>query len=250
MNDRDKMLDKLRKLFALGNSPNQHEAEAALRKASEIMQEYQISHADIDMREMGGIERGEEVIVANAGGSRHFVWVLGNASAKLFDGAAIHCGVDGEMRMQFVGTRQDIPAMKMMFEHLWKSWLSIADADLRREKQRVKDITIGEFYWSPASTMKYKHGHGVGFAHAINTRVDQIVALRRKEVSKTVTGRDLVVVKGQQLQNWMDRNTTKKGGGSSGGSHAGRNAGYAAGERIPLGGAVGGYGNQRQIGRG
>lgn len=239
MNDREKMLDKLKKLFALGKSPNQHEAEAALRKASEIMQQYQIDHAEVDMREMGSIGRGEDVVVEKAGAARHWVYVLANASAKMFDGAAIHAPTKEEMRIQFVGTKSDIMAMRMLFNHLWESWLSIVEADLRNEKERVKEITIGDFYWSPASTMKYKHGHGVGFAQAIDARVSEIVMARRAEVSKTVTGRDLVVVKGQQLQTWMDKHTTKGSHRSSGGSNAGRNAGYAAGERIPLGGAVG-----------
>lgn len=252
MDDREKMLDKLKKLFALGNSPNQHEAEAALRKANEIMQQYQIDHAEVDMREMGSIGASDTFTVANAGGARHWVWVLGHAAARMFDGAALHAGVTGEMKLRFVGTRQDMEATKMLFEHLWKSWLSIVEADLRSEKQRVKELTIGDFYWSPSSTMRYKHGHGIGFAGAIAHRVSEIVKARQQEVSKTVTGRDLIVVKGQQLAVWMAANSRTGGSGSSSsGSSAGRSAGMAAGEKIPLGGAVGTSGaGLRQIGRG
>lgn len=246
-NDRDKMLEKLRKLFALGNSPNQHEAELAMAKANELMREHQISADQIDMHEAGNISGSDIFIVANAGGARHWVWVLADAAAKLFDGRALHAGTTGEMRIRFVGTKTDMQAMKMMFDHLWKSWLSIVEADLRNEKDRVRQLTIGDMYWPPATTMKYKHGHGVGFADVVNKRVQELVEERRASVEKSATGRDLIVVKGQALANWMKDNSRQGGNASSTGSGAGMAAGARAGQAIPLGGGIGGHAQARQI---
>lgn len=249
MNDKEKLLEKLKKLFALGNSPNQHEAEAALAKANQLMQEHQISMSDVDVHDMGNVEQGDTLYVREAGSARHWVYQLADAAARLFDGRAIDNSTTESFGFRFVGTPTDMQAMRMMFEHLWKSWMSIVEADLRSEKDRVRKLTIGDFYWPPATTMKYKHGHGTGFAQAIGNRVYALVKARQQEVNKTATGRELVVVKGQQLKEWMDRHTTtgRSSGGSSG-SSAGQNAGRAAGEKVPLGGGIGGTSQQLRIG--
>lgn len=47
MNDRDTIINRIKKCFALGKSPNEHEAAAALAKARALMDEYGISTADI-----------------------------------------------------------------------------------------------------------------------------------------------------------------------------------------------------------
>lgn len=45
--DREKMIDKIKKLFALaGNNPSEEEAAAAMRKAQELMAEYSISMSE------------------------------------------------------------------------------------------------------------------------------------------------------------------------------------------------------------
>lgn len=45
--DRSSLLDAIRRLMALGNSPNEHEAAAAVAKAAELMQRYHVDAADI-----------------------------------------------------------------------------------------------------------------------------------------------------------------------------------------------------------
>jgi hypothetical protein len=45
--DRSKLIERLKKLFALGQSTNQHEAELAMAKANEIMTEHQITHQSV-----------------------------------------------------------------------------------------------------------------------------------------------------------------------------------------------------------
>lgn len=47
MNDRDKIIDKIKKCLALAGSSNPHEAAAALRQAQILMDKYGIDHPDL-----------------------------------------------------------------------------------------------------------------------------------------------------------------------------------------------------------
>ena len=47
-NNSNAILDKIRKLMALGQSPNENEAMAALAKARALMVEYKISQGEVD----------------------------------------------------------------------------------------------------------------------------------------------------------------------------------------------------------
>jgi len=234
--DKSRILDRLRKLFALSKSSNQHEAELAMQKASEIMQAYQISLTEVDLAAEGNIGKSGDYVVHGSGGARHWVYVLARSAARLYDGECLNDAGQGEMRVVFVGTPVDIEAMKMTFEHLWKSWHSIVESDLAADKQRV-ELTQG-YRFQPRDTMRYKHGHGVGYAQALSERIAMIVKERRAEVqASSATGRALVVVKSAALADWMKRHTScYKVSGTSSGSNAGRDAGRAAGNSVPLGG--------------
>lgn len=49
--DRDKILDKIRKCMALGKSPNEHEAAAALRQAQKMMALHGLTEEDVGLTE-------------------------------------------------------------------------------------------------------------------------------------------------------------------------------------------------------
>jgi len=44
----DKLVEKIQKLFALGNSPNMNEAAAAIKKAEALMAEYNLSYGEVN----------------------------------------------------------------------------------------------------------------------------------------------------------------------------------------------------------
>lgn len=46
--DRDKVLQRIRKCLALGSSPNEHEAAAGMRQAQKLMEMHGLSQADLD----------------------------------------------------------------------------------------------------------------------------------------------------------------------------------------------------------
>lgn len=231
MIEREKLLDKLRKLFALGASSNQHEAELAMAKATELMRQHQISATEVDLKEAGQMSE-EDIVVGKGDGVRHFVYVMARAAATMFDGEVAALQND-RRTLRFIGTKNDIEAMKMIFTHLFASWKAIVEHDLREAKR------FAESPFAPRDTMRYKHGHGVGFSTAVLARAKVLQAERRASVSaKSVTGRDLVVVKGRALTDHMRGKYHTRQTNPSPGSMGGARDGAMRGLSIPLHGAV------------
>jgi hypothetical protein len=51
MSNTEKIVEKIQKLFALGQSPNQHEAELALKKAIALMDTHNIRQEDLNLKD-------------------------------------------------------------------------------------------------------------------------------------------------------------------------------------------------------
>lgn len=236
MTEREKLIEKIRKLMALGSSANPHEAELALAKASELMSEYQIGHADVSIIEARAGVRREEYTVKDQKMRLRWISILAYGVAKLYDGSLIDNGGLHKTSFAFIGFPTDILAMKMTFEHLYHSWFSIVESDLQETKLKAKGFGT----WTPGDTMKFKAGHGLAFATAIHNRCVSEAAKRMQQVLQTATGTDLVVVRTQEVENYMDSLKLKKSSTStiSTGSEAGRSAGRVAGTNIALGGAI------------
>lgn len=231
---RQKMLDKLTKLFALGNSPNQHEAELALSKAAEIMREYQISQNELADHEVGEVEI-ETIIVEGSNGPRHYIWSLANSAAAMFDCRACMGSGLGKCKIMFFGFNTENKASQMMFLHLWKSWQSIYASDWRsfKEKAAEEGVKLPKGSESRSATMGFKQGHGMGFSKAIHQRVAAILEERKRALGQG-TGNDLVVVKTGKVDALFASLTTDGGGQVSQGEAAGRMLGALAGESIPF----------------
>ena len=50
--DKKKVLDKIKKCLALGQSANEHEAAQALKQAQALMEKYEVNAADIDLSQV------------------------------------------------------------------------------------------------------------------------------------------------------------------------------------------------------
>lgn len=231
MTDKEKILERIKKLFALGQSSNQHEAELAMAKASQLMQEHQISMTDVDLSEDGEITT-DDVSLEDGRIAAKWLTGLAMAVATLYDGEAARM-TGGIYRhgvtMRFYGTPTDIEAMKMTFTYLYGSWKSIVKHDLEQAKQNG---AVPE-----GMTKPWKNSHGAGFSRALYHRARALAAERQANV-KSATGRDLVVVKGQAVKDFV---AGKIKGGSPSASRFRPDAygtGRDRGNAIPLGGAI------------
>lgn len=225
--DKEKIIEKLKKLFALGNSPNQHEAELAMKKASELMTEYQVNMTEIDLSEEGAAVKEDFDMKGADYDRRIWVAVLAQSCAKLYDAECYSVSGKGWVQ-RFYGTPVDIAAAKMTLEHLYKSWRSIVEHDWFNAINRADP---------DVSKMSFKASHGQGFACAIGRRIDQLVKERQAKVL-SATGRDLVVVKSAAINDLRaGQKTRTKRNGSDVDPNA-FNAGRQRGEVIPLHGGI------------
>lgn len=217
----EKVIERLKKLFALGQSSNQHEAELAMAKANEIMTEYQISATDIDLEDDGEVVKEEMELE----GGKHSTWLatLANSCARLYDARAYYAPrrYGSGLLLRFYGTPADIMAAKMTFNHLRASWESIVRMDMPRLVDKKA----------------FKRAHGMGFTQAIGVRVAQLVEARKAKVV-SVTGRDLVLVKGAALDDFMSGVKIGKRNTANPRDANGYHAGHAAGSSIALSGAI------------
>lgn len=230
--DRTAIVARITKLLALANSPNQHEAEAAARKASALMEEYQVGISEVNVKTQFGKTQiiEESYTVAGQKMKLHWVESLALGCAKAFDGTIlVNTGLHGTS-FRWVGFPEDVGAAKALFEHLYASWFHIVEADLKAAKAEYC------VPWQPRDTMKFKQGHGVGYAAALYGRCVQLASDRKNNVRHTSTGTTLVLVKDTALKDYGTEKGWKSSKQSqSTGSNMGRQAGHVAGSSVHIG---------------
>ena len=251
---KSEMIEKIKKLLALSKSSNQHEAELAAKRASELMEKYQISSASVEASSIkSGKERVADVHFEVPDLRMKYQWVviLGQAAAKLFDGTIlVNTRLHGT-GFVFVGFESEIPLMREMFLHLYRSWQGFVEQDLdeaksRHQLNRERMATLyGESLtafasWAPKDTMKFKHGHGQGYAEALLVRCINLANERKAKMqaaSQTCTA--LVIVRDQEVQKFLDdRGCKTKNLKQTRGDASGYSAGARAGNSVALGGAL------------
>lgn len=227
--DKEKIYNKIRKLLSLANSSNQHEAELAMQKANELMQEHQILMSEVILEQTTAenVISGNKIRVSET--YRSFVRDIGAAAGLIFDAHVVR--IMGEQTDFFyVGMKEDILMAENLFNYLFKSWKSIVSADTR-EWRAYRDPSQYE-------VKQYKISHGQGFSQALLIRAQKLAKERKDAVSKSATtGTQLVVLKDQLVKAYLDEKTRpiKE---SYKQQHGGYSQGRKRGEEIPLGGAV------------
>lgn len=227
MTEKEKIAEKIRKLLALSKSSNQHEAEAAMAKANELMQEYQITYSTVIMQDLHkeGVIEGSTVRVSETW--RSFVVKIARASAMLFDCEAIKTHEQSEFF--FVGAKEDIVNATILFDHLFAAWKSVLTVDTGKWKEewvRWEDSQPRQY-----EVKKYQISHGQGFAGAVLGRASALVRDRKAAVKASgAKGTALVVLKDQLVKHYMDTKTVdsksrykRQAGGYSDGVRAGNN---------------------------
>lgn len=239
--DKSAIIEKIRKLLALSQSKNQHEAELAAQRASELMQKYQIAQSVVEASSVkSGKEKIANVYFTVPDLRMKYQWVihLGHACAKLFDGTILtNRGLHGT-GFTFVGLQSEIPLMESMFTHLYNAWKGFVEFDLERAKQDHSMNSWEE--WQPKHTMKFKHGHGQGYAYALFNRCKALAESRKQAVAASSSaGSAMIVLRDNAVSQWLTDNQIrtvkmKQTSGSSSGFDAGRRAG----NNVAIGGAI------------
>jgi len=232
----ENIIEKIQKLLALGESPNIHEAELAMAKAAELMKRHNLEMADL----LAQVTASDMICDREYMENRRKTWIstLAFACARLFDGSLVRLTTMHHCRPgnchAWVGTRDNVLAAKLLFQYLLRSWESIAKHDFAEHRKERKEA--GRTHTGRGT---FRNAHGTGFAHAIATRVDEILKERKAEMNGTpgaLVPVNMAVAVKDKIREEFGRTTRSNARRSTG---TGYNAGHNAGSGISLNGAIG-----------
>lgn len=210
MNDseRNRMIEKIRKVLALSSSPNEAEAMAAASKAQAMLAEYNLTMADVAEKEqnesMDFIQDDETV-------TDSVPWRRGIASqiAKLYfctyyyvfrkDAALRSCGYIRRDTHYFVGLPHNVYVAKMMFKYLGDTVERLAAEGTKQYKPSERSKYQTSFKWACSGRLQAR----------IMKRIEEA---KRGGTIKTESGTtlpalaDLYTKTQNQLSTWLDQN--------------------------------------------
>ena len=237
---REKVIDKIKKLLALSQSDNEHEAAFAASKAQELLDKENVRISEVE-----GVSGSEisEYLVKEKG--RFMSWEM-QLFAKLAKTMDCFPYVETNRavkmrRLMVAGYKQDVEVLNYLREYVSKSILRLVSRALKEQKTDPA--------WNRKRTMAFKNAFGVG----ASTRVCEMIdAQRRERLSRDVTCRDLIVARGLAVQDWVVKNLNLGKGKHRRVCYdvAGWNMGYEAGNDISIRDAVNGKALSGQIERG
>ncbi len=212
----ERIVEKIRKLLSLGaNNPESNEAEAALRKAAKMAEEYGLSLADVDKE--SGETKIEKITLATVQMKRYGVWMnpLAAFISNLFDCKCVITN-KGE-NYTFVGTPTDIQLTSWYFKLI-----------------RLKTIRQGKAKFNLVKDQKI---YGVGVYNTISKRLEEMFKRTREEV-RTSDTKALVIVKNdaiaKRFKELFPRTTAQKNNAKLNGSWEAYEAGRKDGERMGI----------------
>jgi len=189
-----KIIDKIKKLLALSESPNENEAAAAVVKARELLDRHNLTLAEVETL----TAEDPLIIRARMGtGYKHLpVWLiyLGAVVEKPFDCVALHSS--GEL--SFCGTETDAEVALYTFTYLyraiWDCWL-IHREELKADQRWKRKKRPGV----------YRQSFLMGAVTAVDETLRRhLKSDRRRAQYASPHCRALVLRKGQAIEKYLE----------------------------------------------
>lgn len=234
----DRLIDRVRKLLALAESPNEHEAALAAERAQELMLKYGIELAQVAARKERKIGVDHEEVTGKVDPWRR---ELAQAVARSLGGRTVWWNEYRKWTggIEFWGQAGTVPSMIAMYEYLEGQLIAISAI----EASKVTHVTA-------ARSMQWRRSFLAGAVSRINTRLIK----RRAEVAKASrdNSKALVLVR-ESVKEAIDNHypegleTTR---GTRAVDAAAYESGREAGDNVDLGDARLDQANQRASIRG
>jgi hypothetical protein len=185
MTDKEKLIERIRKLLALANSPNENEAAAAMEKAQSLLAEHNLNMDEVAEKNA----TGPKVTVDSELKSHSRPWrrQLGTALAKLYfcdyffsftyETRKNGFGYQRWDKHNFVGAPHNVAVAKMMFDYLTKTVERLATESAKRVPAKERSRYVNAF----------QHG----CAGRLRVRIWERYEAARKGTVKTDTGTNL-----------------------------------------------------------
>lgn len=211
--------EKIKKLLALAESPNEHEAKAALLKAKELMAEHKLS--ELDVEDVGKKEVREVVLEDMQASTRHNPWLvpLSAVIGENYCCKSFHNKYKGKQlrTIGFVGLEEDVKICEQVFRYA-----------VNCVESMVKQIKKENSCYSAQYRKRLCDGYGYGFAYGAKDAFD-----KQQEDNKE-KGWGLVMVMPQEVENHV-KNFGKEKFNEHAGSKIDANAfgtGYSDGKKF------------------
>ncbi|MEG2172351.1 MAG: DUF2786 domain-containing protein [Desulfovibrionaceae bacterium] len=184
---RNKIIEKVRKLYALAEgTDSQEEAESAVLMAQSILHEYNLTLTEADLQEKDGKKCFEHV--QDTGTRHHSAWVaiLANNIADAFDSKIIfgtrYINNKKIPYIRFIGVEPDVSLATHTFYYL--SGVAIRHKDRNKTSSQLN-------HWK------------IGFADAVGRRLIAYANTKKQETPQTTA---LVICKDEIVSDYMSKN--------------------------------------------
>jgi len=240
MSNIDKIADRVRKLLALAQSDNEHEAAAAAARASKLIAEHNLSEAQI------AADKGEAfqpVTTDYILRSKR----LANWKVRLAGGVARACDcrvlIAAGYGIKIIGTAGDIATARVMIEYLCEAM----DRFVKHERDNSIDYLEAKV-WGDGN--RYVRSFRLGMSERLFARLVEDSRNARKTVEASASTSTALVLRDKRAE--VARVTAQNSGGgsysTSGASdRSGFGAGYVAGGQIGLNKQVGGGNGTKRL---
>ena len=192
---RSQLVEKLRKVMALMDSPNEGEAQAAAAHLARLLEKHNLEVADLEAegQDKAPVEVADQADISNNPLNDSTVaWKcdLARAVAEHF-----YCYADvpyGDYRVRFIGRRENLDSLHLLYE-----WFIKQIKRLAKEERRVHLETTGE----DIPGIRWQ----IAFADGCIRRLgERLFEERERHATKESTG--LVVSHTSEVNDWMEDN--------------------------------------------
>jgi hypothetical protein len=195
----EKILEKVRKLLALaGNNPNQHEATSAAEMAKRILNEYNLSLTDVELKEIV-----EKVVVLETLKLENWKGLLGMLVAKTFD---CHAYVSrrkdiGVIRIVFVGNKTDAEVAYYVYDYLYRVINILIDKKVKNDGSMIHGNKIRKDY-------------SYGIISVLGDRLKEFYGKEKEQNDVKVnkygkTGKEILVIKEDAIAKYIREHVGK-----------------------------------------
>lgn len=196
--ERISLIEKVRKLFALSKSSNEHEAALAMEKARQIMVQHNIEEADLIDRQVEDIIEIDFALTNKFNAPATFLsyWIgqAYNVSPILMkDRTGFH---QVAKKIRFIGAISDVAVATYIFAYM----MSLV-------KIKADEYYIEQRWNGRKATTKTKNDFSLGFITAVCDKLKKLKA--EHEAANPVETEQmnaLVVVKRNRIQDYIDQN--------------------------------------------
>lgn len=239
--EKEKLIDKIRKLMALSHSPNEHEAALAAARAREILDKYDLSLTEVEMNDEEIIEHRVDT------GTRKAPLWMGRLAVSV--SRAFNCRVFRVYGiMVFCGTKADTQVAEYTYMFLFRAVKRLSkEHKASLEKSGIWDT----HYKGRHGSRAYMQSYALGVVNAIDQKLREFVQskerMQKYEDYNKATGKDLIVIKNNAVDRYVSKLRLRHTRSHANLDYSGFSAGQKDGRSVQIHQGINGVNGMRYL---